>query len=186
MEKHQLALDIPDTLTGCILRIVDASIYSKLVPVECTKLQITPPGFTSTFTVENLEPAFLANLSACNLGLQTSNCGNTYNDFSDGVYVIRYSVNPNDTVYVEYNHLRITSALNKINDLLCCLDAKPCDPEAPMKEKLREVQLLSVMLKAAKSKVEYCHTPSEGMDMYNYVMKRLDKLACSCGCGTCN
>ncbi len=185
MEKHQLALDIPDTLSKCILRIVDASIYSGVAPVECGKLEITPPGFTTAYDITDLQPAFFENISACDLGLQTANCGNTYNDFADGVYVIRYSVSPNDIVYVEYNHLRVTVALNKINDLLCCMDVQGCEPQGPLKEKLREVQLLQTLLKAAKAKVEYCHTPGQGMDIYNYVMKRLNKLSCGCGCSSC-
>jgi hypothetical protein len=185
MERHQLALDIPDTLTGCIFRVVDASIYSDVAPVECLKIDITPPGFSTSYEVTDLEPGFLKNISACELGLQTTNCGNTYNDFPDGVYVVRYSVSPNDTVYVEYNHLRVTAALNKINDLLCCLDVQGCDPQGPLKEKLKEVQLLQTMLKAAKATVEYCHKPSRGMDIYNYVYGRLKKLSCGCGSGDC-
>ena len=185
MDKHQLALDIPDTLTTYIFRVVDASIYSSLGDIECTKLEITPPGFTSPYVVENLNEGFIANLNTCNLGLQTSNCGNTYNKFSDGVYIVRYSINPNDKVYVEYNHLRITDVLNSINSLLCCLDIQPCEPQGPIKDKLRELHLLGVMLKTAKAKVEYCHKPREGMDMYNYVVKKLSKLACGCGCGDC-
>jgi hypothetical protein len=185
MERHQLALDIPDTLTGCIFRVVDASIYSDVAPVECLKIEITPPGFTTAYEVNNLEPGFLENISACDLGLQTTNCGNTYNDFSDGVYIVRYSVSPNDTVYVEYNHLRVTKALNKINNLLCCLDVQGCEPQNPLKEKLKELQLLQTMLKAAKATVEYCHKPARGMEIYNYVDNRLTKLACGCGCGDC-
>ncbi len=186
MEKHQLAIDIPDTLTPCIFRVVDASIYSDMIPVDCTRIEITPPGFTSAFAVEDLEPGFLANLSACDLGLQTANCGNTYNEFSDGVYIVKYSVNPNEVVYAEYNHLRTTVALNKINNLLCCLDIQDCDPKTPLKETLKEIQFLTTMLKAAKAKVEYCHSPKLGMDIYNYVIKKLDKLACGCGCDSCN
>lgn len=186
MEKHQLALDIPDTLSKCIFRVVDASIFSDLGPIECMTLTITPPGFTTSYSYTNLEPAFLVNLSACDIGLQTTNCGNTYNNFSDGVYVVRFSVSPNDIVYVEYNHLRITDALNQINDLLCCMDLQATEPQGPLKEKLREVQLLTTLLKAAKAKVEYCHNPRQGMDMYNFVVKKLKKLSCGCGCSSCH
>jgi len=186
MEKHQLALDIPDTLTACIFRVVDASIYSSIAPIECPKLWITPPGFTTSYEYTEFNAGFFLNLSACDIELQTTNCGNTYNDFADGVYVVRYGVTPYDIVFVEYNHLRVTKALNKINDLLCCLDIQACEPAGPLREKLREVQLLTTMLKAAKSKVEYCHSPRQGMEIYNYVVRRLDKLACGCGCGSCN
>jgi len=186
MSKNQLALDIPDTITSCIFRVIDSSIYSTLSLVEDTMIQITPPGFTAPYTVQNLAPNFLANLTTCDLGMQTANCGNTYNNFPDGVYVVRYSINPNSEVYVEYNHLRITAALNKINDLLCCLDLQACEPQGPVREKLREIQMMTTYLKAAKATVEYCHTPGKGMDMYNYALRRIDKLACGCGCGSCN
>ena len=185
MEKHQLALDIPDTLVPCIFRVVDASIYSDIAPIECPKILITPPGFTTAYEYSEFSEAFFLNLSACDLEFQTANCGSTYNDFPDGVYIVRYAVTPYEIVFVEYNHLRITKALNKINDLLCCLDLAACDPQGSVKEKVKEIQLLTTMLKAAKSKVEYCHTPGQGMDMYNYVVKKLDKLACGCGCSSC-
>lgn len=186
MEKHQLALDIPDTLAKCIFRVVDASIYSSVAPVECLKIQITPPGFTTAYEITDLSPAFLENINACQLGLQTTNCGNFYNEFADGVYVVRYSVSPNDVVYVEYNHLRVTKALNIINELLCCLDVDGCEPQGDLKEKLKEIQLLQTLLKAAKAKVEYCHNPGQGMSIYNYVLGRLKKLSTGCGCSSCD
>ena len=123
--KHQLGLDVPDTLVSQIIHIRDASIYNSLVPYECPILEITPPGFVEPFVVEDLEQNFTVNLSACDIGLQTANCETYHNDFTDGIYVIKWSVSPNDKVYVEYNHLRITKALIKINEILCCLNLRP-------------------------------------------------------------
>ena len=185
MAQHALSLEFPDTLNNCLLRIVDMSTYNQNVPVECPKLQITAPGFTTAAEITDMGTEFAVNLTACDLDLQLTNCESYRNDLPDCVYVIRYSVAPNDVVYVEYNHLRISQALNKINNLLCCLDVPNCEPVGPMKEKLREINLLSTMLKAAKAKVEYCHNPEEGMAIYTYVLAKLDKLSCSCGCGTC-
>jgi hypothetical protein len=185
MAQHALSLEFPDTLNNCLLRIVDMSTYNQNVPVECPKLQITAPGFTTAAEITDMGTEFAVNLTACDLDLQLTNCESYRNDLPDGVYVIRYSVAPNDVVYVEYNHLRVSQALNKINNLLCCLDVPNCEPVGPIKEKLREINLLSTMLKAAKAKVEYCHNPEEGMAIYTYVLAKLDKLSCSCGCGTC-
>lgn len=184
MAQHALSIEIPDVLTTCIFRVIDTSTYNDNVPLDCPKLQITAPGFT---TAVELQPGtdFSVNYTACDLDLQLTNCDTTRNAIPDGVYVVRYSVAPNDTVYVEYNHLRITQALNKINNILCCLDVPNCEPLPPMKDKLKEVQLLWTMLQAAKAKVEYCHTPQHGMDIYNYVSAKLTKLACGCGCESC-
>lgn len=184
MATHKLALDIPDTLTECVFKVSDSSSYSDDLPTECPKLEITLPGFQLPSVVTDLKPNFSVSLNACQLGIQVYNCGVQYNPLPDGVYVARLSYSPNDQLYVEYNHLRITCALNKINEILCCLDLADCEPVEPTKSQLRELQNLQMMLKGAKAQVEYCHHPRKGMSMYNYVMKRLNKLACSCGCGT--
>jgi len=183
--KNLLSLDIPDTTNSCVIRIADTSIYGEMIPASCLQLDITPPGFTTAYSYTNLTPGFVVNLTACDILLQTANCDTIKNPIVDGVYVVRYSVSPNDKVYVEYNHLRTTAILKKFEKLLCCLDVEACAPQGLLKERLREVQELYTMLKAAKSAVEFCHQPSRGMAIYHYVDGKLDKLLCGCGCQTC-
>jgi hypothetical protein len=185
MAKHQLSLDIPDTITTCVMRVIDTSTYDTNITPECLTLNILPPGFTSSTTLTGYSPNFAVNLTACDLGLQTSNCATTRSDIPDGVYAIKYSIAPSEYVYVEYNHLRISTAMTKIQALLCCLDVAACEPQGAVRDRLREVQLLTTMLQAAKAKVEYCHNPSQGTAMYNYVLGRLNKLSANCGCTDC-
>lgn len=185
MAKHLLSLDIPDTTNDCVLRIVDTSIMASGIPADCATLEITPPGFFQAYQYLSLSPGFMVNLTACDIELQTYACDTVKNTFSDGVYIIRYSVSPNDKVYVEYNHLRITTALKKFEALLCCLDIKGCAPTSDLSKELNEIQLLMTMLKAAKANVEYCHKPGNGMDIYNYVMTKLSKISCRNGCSKC-
>lgn len=182
MAKHLLSLDIPDTLNQNILKVWDSSIYSPDVPYECPKLEVTLPGFQMPSVSTNFGSGFHLNLDACQLGIQIYNCHVQFNPLPDGVYVIRYSLSPNDKIYVEYNHLRITCALNQINKILCCLELADCEPIEPTKSQLRELMDLWSMLKGAKANVEYCHHPKKGMAMYNYVVNRLNRLACNCGC----
>ena len=80
----------------------------------------------------------------------------SFNTLPDGVYVIKYSVAPNEYVYVEYNHLRITNALIKYNELLCELDVAACNPLQEVQDKLQELRLIRMLLDAAKAKVEFC------------------------------
>ena len=127
-----------------------------------------------------MDPGFcLINLTACDLELQKENCGVLFDVIPDGVYVIKYSVAPNEYVFAEYNHLRVTSFMIKFNEVLCALDLAICDPLPEVKEKLKELRLIEMLIKAAKAKVEFCHTPGQGMDLYEYAKKRLDKLACT-------
>lgn len=185
MAKHLLSLEVPDTLNGCILRVIDTSIYPTGIPIDCPQLTITPPGFWQAYYSTSLAPGFSLNLTTCDIGLQVDNCDKTRNNYPDGIYVIRYAVAPQDQVYVEYNHLRITKALNLYNKILCCLNLAGCEPDQITKAKLRELQLYYMMLKGAKAQVEYCHHPEKGMAIYKYAYMMLKKLSCGCGCGEC-
>lgn len=178
MAQHVLALEAPDTLQLCVLRLVDLSVYAATATPECPVLQVTVPGFSTAVTITGAQPGFMYNLTACDLELQTSGCGTTYDSLSDGIYILKWSVSPNEYVYVEYNHLRITKALLKIREILCDLDLARCQPTAKVKEQLRELNEIRMMLLAAKAKVEDCHTPKEGMIIYNFAYSLLKKFDC--------
>ena len=178
MANHVLSLEVPTVMNPCILTIMDTSVYTDLIPVTCEQLNITVPGFQHSVQLD-VNAGFIENITACDLNLQTSNCGTEYVDIPDGIYIIKYSVSPNDLVYVEYNHLRITQALIKYNKVLCDVDAAACDPPAAIKKKLEALRLINMYLQAAKAKVEYCHEPQKGMSLYNYALKLLNKLTCT-------
>ena len=187
MANHVLSLEAPDTLNKCILRVVDMSVYNPLSPPVCPRLLITIPGFDVpvSFNDTQITPGFMLNLTACDLELQTKGCGTTFDDLPDGIYILKYSVSPNDLVFVEYNHLRITKALWMIQCLLCDLDLGACDPPESIKAKLNQLNWIRRYLDAAKAQVEFCHHPAKGMELYRYAVKLLNKLACNTNCGTC-
>lgn len=186
MAQHVLSLEAPDTLNKCILRVVDTSVYNNQVVVKCPLLQITLPGFNVPvqFDETEIQPGFNLNLTACDLDLQVDQCGTVYNDLPDGIYILKYSVSPNDVVYVEYNHLRITCALYKIQQIYCDLDLGTCAPPDKTSAMLDELTMIQHYLKAAKAQVEFCHQPKKGMDLYRYAMSLLNKITCS-SCKTC-
>jgi len=191
MAQHILSLEAPDTMNKCILRIVDTSIYSSDIPVSCPILLITPPGFNTSVqfidavTVDSnviIEPGFILNLTACDLDMQVADCGTEYSDLPDGLYAIKYSVSPNDTVYVEYNHLRITKALYRYQEILCDLDLGACEPSSTVSNTLSKLKQIRMYLAAAKAQAEFCHQANKAMDLYSYALKQLDKIECT----TCN
>lgn len=180
MAKHVLSLEAPETLNLCQLRIVDTSVYADNVAVKCPLLQITLPGFSYAVNLEEptIAPGFMLNLTACDLEVQTAGCGTRFDTLPDGIYVIKYSVSPNEYVYAEYNHLRRTKALIRYNELLCDLDLGACEPDAKKTKKLNELLRIKQYLDAAKAKVEICHEPAKGMELYNYALKLLNKMDC--------
>jgi len=187
MANHILSLDIPTVANTCVMKIFDTSVYqttSPNIPIICPTLTITVPGFShSVEVVGDKMLAFVEggsiNLTACDLGLQTSGCGTQYANIPDGIYAIKYSVSPNNFVFAEYNYLRISQALNKYYKVLCNVDLADCDPPAKIKEKLEKLRLIKMYLESAKSKVEFCHEPQKGMTLYNYALKLLNKFECN-------
>jgi hypothetical protein len=178
MANHVLSLEVPTVMNPCILKIFDTSVYSDLISISCPTLNITVPGFSYSNQID-VTANFAETLTACDLQLQTSNCGTEFVNIPDGIYIIKYSVEPKDQVYVEYNHMRITQALNKYYNILCDVDANACDPPFKIKQKLEELRLIKMYLEASKAKVEFCHEPQKGMSLYNYAMKLLNKLNCT-------
>jgi len=177
--KHQLSLEVPDTNNCQVFRIFDTSIYTEDLAVTCARLEITSPGFNEPVTIDVL-PGFNLILNACTLGLQSSGCGTTSERLPDGIYVIRYSVSPNDRVYVEYHYLRVCQTLNKYFHELCELELSACEPEADVKEDLAELRLIKSFIDAAKVKVEECDSPDQGMELLMYAQKRLQRFMDEC------
>jgi hypothetical protein len=186
MANHVLSLEVPFVMNPCIMKIFDTSVYTTNppIPITCPTLNITVPGFGYSNQIEGAVMTDFVDsghitLTACDLQLQTVGCGTQYADLPDGIYIIKYSVSPNDQVYVEYNYMRITQAMNKYYKVLCDVDAAACEPPFKVKQKLEELRLIKMYLDAAISKVEFCHEPQKGMSLYNYALKLLNKMTCT-------
>lgn len=184
--KHQLSLEVPDTNNCSVFRIVDTSIYDEHVPITCGKLEITSPGFNepvvidvtlATDPVTNAPVNFSYILNGCTLGIQTNGCGEVSERLPDGIYTIRYSVSPNDKVYVEYHYLRVCMTLNKYFYELGNLEMAACEPQADVKDQLNELRLIKSFIDAAKAKVEQCDDLQAGIELLFYAQKRLQKYS---------
>lgn len=180
MSQNVLSLEAPDTMNPCLLRVVDTSVYNPDVPAKCQLLQITLPGFSQpvNFDDSEIDLGFIRNFTACDLEVQTEACGTQFNNLPDGIYIIKWSVSPNEQVYVEYNHLRITRALIRYQTILCELDINTCAPDAELKKQMNQLTEIRQYLEAAKAKVEVCHEPAKGMELFKYALKLLDKFQC--------
>jgi hypothetical protein len=177
--KHQLSLEVPETNNCQVFRILDTSIYTEDLAITCGKLEITSPGFNEPIIIDAL-PRFNLILNACTLGLQTVSCGTTSEIIPDGIYVVRYSVSPNEKVFVEYYYLRVCQTLNKYFHELCKLELAACEPEPDVKEDLAELRMIKSFIDAAKVKVEECNSPDQGIELLFYAQKRLQKFTEEC------
>jgi hypothetical protein len=176
--NHQLSLEIPDTINTCVMRIYDTSIYLEDVPVNCYELFIQPPGKPRGIQIPLKGIRFDILLTACDLNLQTPCDNKHYIDLPDGLYVIKYSVDPVKEVFVEYNHLRITKLLLRIRKILCDLDISCKYLDEDKKRVMSDLNLLYMQLLAAKSYVEVCHKLDRGLELFHFVDKKLNDITC--------
>ena len=179
--KHILSLEVP-TVANCeILKIVDTSQYAPNLNIDCSQLVITPPGSVYVAPID-VQPGFDLNVNACAIHMQSTGCDSTRVHLPDGIYIIRYQVSPTDKVYVEYNHLRITTILATYYKKLCELDITPCEPTSTKQQLLGQMKYIRTLIDAAKAKVEYCQSPNEGMELYKFAKKKLEKITCDVCC----
>lgn len=178
MLANKLNLNIPDILAECVLRIEDISTYNDLVPRVCPTLQISVPGFNECVTLSELPKDFILNLTACDLGLQKEDCGTESQPIPDGIYTIKYSQSPNEKVFVEYDHLRVSVLKQKLKREWCILDLGTCEPSVEVGKKMQQLTLIDNYVEAAKAKAEYCNDAEAGMALYNYANKLLSEYSC--------
>jgi hypothetical protein len=55
MANHVLSLEVPTVMNTCILKIMDTSVYSDLIPVVCPTLNVTVPGFAYSVQLEGTQ-----------------------------------------------------------------------------------------------------------------------------------
>ena len=184
-KKHQIALEIPDISNPCLLRIQDLSVYDDGIDVTCCYLEVTPPGFTSPTILEisgvsSTSPRWHHVYNACTIGIISSGCDENSPEIPDGIYRIRYSVAPNDKVFAEYLHLRVTQTLIVWNEELVKLDLPTYELSSVLKAKLDELLLIKSYIQAAKVYVEDKHDCERGSELFTYARKRLHKYKNKC------
>lgn len=186
MLTSKLGLQVYEDSNCRVLRIIDISLYNQPVKkIVCPRLLITVPGFGYPI-LYNVTPNFNRSFNAIDLTLQ-----NTFNYadtavLPDGIYILNYSISPNEDVFVEYNHLRQCQAYCMYFDKVCALDLTPCNVCGKRKDKIRKLQEIKFLLEAAKAYVEEANAPEKGMELHNYALDLLKALDIGCdSCSTC-
>ena len=185
MNSHQLGLEFLETSNPRIFKISDVSVYNSLLAATCPELLITVPGFQYSASIDpsELTQGFNLVLTACKLGIQIQNCDSKNEDIPDGIYAIKYSISPNEFVYVEYNYFRTTQLNNRLQKVRCDLDANTCYKDEEQQQKFLKIREVSDYIAAAKASLEDCHHDvKKATSFYNLAKSLLEKLDCkNCG-----
>lgn len=163
--------------------IKDASVYNTVLPITCGQLTVKTPGFSCAHTFETL-PEFEIKVNLGNLGIQNVDSPDCLKVLPDGNYEIRYSINPNDKLYVDYNYYNVCSLYSEYLKAVCKFLNNKCD--LSKKEQQAEIDRLfeiSNLIDYAKISAEECGDVKMADSLYEEAKQKLNLK--SNGCPTC-
>lgn len=178
MAKHILGVDIIPTNNVNILHLFDTSVYAEGLGKTCIHLEITLPGFKEVRLIEP-NPNFNLPLNAITMALIPETADYLI-PLPDGLYHIRYSLSPNDQVWVELDHLRTVAFDQEMFEQRCMIKLNACSPGEDVVKQLKDLQEVENYLKAAIAKVEYCGELDRGMELFNYAKRLFDRQTNHC------
>lgn len=180
---RNLNLNIPESFDLRTMIVQDISDYDGFTVINPI-LEIKAPG-------ANCYIPFYPTVGWCNKILNCSslkiccvNCPVKLSDLPDGVYSMKYSIDPNVYTIVEFDHLRTSSLSKTLTQATCSFFSKKCDyKKSEYKELLDQLIEIEFTIKAAKWKVEECSEVQEGLDLYDKAKTLLDEFtATRCNC----
>lgn len=179
--KSELLLSFESNNSCKSFTIKDSSIYNTTLPITCCQLMVKVPGFTYPHTFELL-PEFNLKVNMGNLGLQNVNSPECLNKLPDGNYEIRYSINPNTLLYVEYNYYSVCQLYNEYIKALCKFFNNKCDLTKSEQEKeIEKLFEISNLIEYSKIAAEECNDIPMANNLYNNAKEKLKNY----GCKTC-
>lgn len=175
----ELLLDFPDTASVKTFRVSDASFYNPKIKVTCATLEVTPPGYIEP-VIFNVKAGFSTVLNSSNLKLSKVKVYKALQALPDGIYTVKYSINPNDKLWIEYDYLRVSKLINDLNQQWCEAKLTPYPMSREVQGKVKRLREIESYIKAAKAEVEFCGNRTKGMDLYHYAAKLLGEKCESC------
>ncbi len=179
---NNLNVSVKESYDCRTLIIEDISEYTS-ENIDNVILEVKAPGkdcFIQFPLFKNWKPFILncSNLELC--------CETRPSDFSvipDGVYAIKYSIDPNLKTIVEFNHLRVCQLEKSFLKLICDFFTNKCSfNEKEKNSKLDELMKIYFNIKASKWLVEECLETEKGLELYNETNKSMEQYGKKCNC----
>jgi len=175
----RLSFDIIDTHDFKTLGIVDTSWYNPDITVEEPTIEIVPPGHTLAAS-----PFFMTRgLNVYNsngVGITRVSCEEELIDLPDGLWKVKYSICPNDKLFVERFFLRTDKIQCRCAQAFLSLDLNlPSDSseEKHKRAKLAEIEFYITGAIAAANNQD----AKLANDLYRKADRLLDQWGnCSC------
>lgn len=176
----RLNFDIIDTHDFKTLGIVDTSWYNPDITVETPTIEIQVPGYTyaaSPFFMIKALNVYNSN----GLGITKASCEEELIDLPDGLYKVKYSICPNDKLFIEKFFLKTDKIMCRYTQSFLSLDLNfptGSEEEITKRKKLSEIEFyITGAISAANN---------QNAKLANDLYKKADHLLDQFGkCGVC-
>lgn len=176
----RLDFNIVDTHDFKTIGIVDTSWYNPDIVIKDATIEIFPPGYTyaaSPFFMTKALNIYNSN----GLGLTKASCEEALVDLPDGLWKIKYSICPNDKLFIEKVFLKVDKIMCRYTQAFLNLDLSDLEnsKQKETKRKIDEAEFYLIGAVAASNNKNY----KLASDNYKKAAKILGKLEDgSCGC----
>lgn len=172
---HKLDITYGNTYNCKSLRIQDNSIYENGVDVKNPVLEIKAPGLTSYipfyFPDKNWKSITLncSTLKSCPRGSTSL--------LPDGIYDIKYSVDPNLSCMVQFSHMRVCQIMSNYIKLVGLFLSNKCSmTNEQIKDMEKELIYIKDIIDASVYSVEELLDNTLGLELYNEAIEKLNTI----------
>ncbi len=179
----KLALQEIPTNDCKFMRIADNSYYNPNVVVENPILEVTVPGFDcSAVITSGLSPGFSLLLNSSTLKIAGASVAGQLLTLPDGPYYMRFSIKPNDKLFVSYTLFRNCQLTQRHLKAVCNLFSEQCQISRMDFESTRKkLTWIKELMDASKAMAEECGEADKAIEMYNEANRLLTGIN-DCGC----
>jgi len=177
LPMHELDITYHNTYNCKTLRIEDNSIYDDKFEVKNSILEIKAPG-QNCFTFFDLKKdwkSITLNCASLKLCCTKQPCKLTI--LPDGIYEIKFSIDPNIKYMVEFNHMRVCKLMSNYIKLIgLYLSNKTSNTNKENEEIEKEFTAIKDIIDASVYAVEELLDNSLGIDLYEQASKRINDI----------
>jgi hypothetical protein len=179
----KLSFDIIDTHDFKTLGIVDTSWYNPDISIDTPTIEIIPPGYTHSVSPFFMEKA-LNVYNSNGLGITKASCEEDLLDLPDGLWKVKYSICPNDKLFIERFFLKTDKIQCRYTQAFLNLDLSNLDETSQKRKKnfLEDIELYITGAIAASNN----QNAKLASDLYKKADYMLDKYLSDnnleCGC----
>lgn len=177
----QLDIYIEKILNPKLLIVKDASYYNSDVAVTNAKLDLQYPNSNEYVNIP-VGKNFSYIINSNTIGLTNVTNSEALSDLPDGLWTIKYSICPNDELYVEYTFLRNVKQLIKYHNLFCQIEVDRCNKKQYL-EDLKKIREIKDLIDAAQYLANDCGKYEKSIELYDYADSLLNEFTNDCKCG---